>query len=325
MQLFFKNLFQEIKEVTIPLYKILIPFIFIIKFLEEIGAVNFIAKLFEPTMKIIGLPAELGIILVTAIIVNIYAALILFVNLVPSLDLTVAQITILTVAMLLSHNLPVESTISKSAGVSFWFATFYRIILTFIACWILNFVYVQFDYLSQPFVMTFTIDPPQAGLVPWFKDQLFNLIYVFGIIVVMVTFLEILKVIGVEQFLRKILTPPLKLFGISDAAMNIIIVGITLGLQFGGGILIKEVNSGKIDKQSVFLSILMINLIHALFEDTLLMLLVGGHYSGVVFGRIFFGLVFSLLIFKFYQNFSSFFEKYVFDQKLRLLPSQKIN
>ena len=29
-----------------------------------------------------------------------------------------------------------------------------------------------------------------------------------------------------------------------------------MGLQFGGGILIKEVNSGKIDKQSVFLSIL---------------------------------------------------------------------
>jgi hypothetical protein len=79
-------------------------------------------------MKVIGLPAELGIILVTAIVVNIYAALILFINLVPSLDLTVAQITILTVAMLLSHNLPVESAISKSAGVSFWFATFYRII-----------------------------------------------------------------------------------------------------------------------------------------------------------------------------------------------------
>ena len=121
------------------------------------------------------------------------------------------------------------------------------------------------------------------------------------------------------------LSPPLKFFGSSDAAMNIIIVGITLGLQFGGGILIKEVNSGKIDKQSVFLSILMINLIHALFEDTLLMLLVGGHYSGVIFARIFFGLVISLLMLKCYQKYSKFFEKHVFDEKLRLLPEQKIN
>ena len=323
--MFFKNLAREIKDVTIPLYKILIPFIFIVKFLEEIGAIELLSKFFEPLMKVIGLPAELGIILVTAIVVNIYAALILFINLVPSLDLTVAQITILTVAMLLSHNLPVESAISKSAGVSFWFVTFYRIIGAFISCWILNVIYSHFNFLSETFVMTFTIDPPEPGLLIWLKDQFFNLIYVFVIIVVMVTFLEILKLIGVEKFLRRVLFPPLKFFGISEAATNIIIVGITLGLQFGGGILIKEVNSGKIDKQSVFLSILMINLIHALFEDTLLMLLVGGHYSGVIFARIFFGLVISLLMLKCYQKYSKFFEKHVFDEKLRLLPEQKIN
>ena len=227
--------------------------------------------------------------------------------------------------MLLSQNLPVESAISKSAGVSFWFATFYRIIGTFISCWILNVIYSHFNFLSETFVMTFTIDPPEPGLLIWLKDQFFNLIYIFVIIVAMVTFLEILKLIGVEKFLRRILSPPLKFFGISEAATNIIIVGITLGLQFGGGILIKEVNSGKIDKQSVFLSILMINLIHALFEDTLLMLLVGGHYSGVIFARIFFGLVISLLMLKCYQKYSKFFEKHVFDEKLRLLPEQKIN
>ena len=68
--MFFKNLAQEIKDVTIPLYKILIPFIFIVKFLEEIGAIELLSKFFEPLMKVIGLPAELGIILVTAIVVN---------------------------------------------------------------------------------------------------------------------------------------------------------------------------------------------------------------------------------------------------------------
>jgi hypothetical protein len=102
--------------------------------------------------------------------------------------------------------------------------------------------------------------------------------------------------------------------------MNIIIVGMTIGLQFGGGILIKEVNSGKIDKQSVFLSVMLINLIHAIFEDTLLMLAVGGHYSGVVFARIIFGLLISLLMLKLYKNFNLLFEKYIFNNKLKLLP-----
>jgi hypothetical protein len=323
--MFFTKLFQEIKDVTIPLYKILIPFVFIIKFLEIIGAVDLIAKAFDPLMSLMGMPAAFGIIWVTALVVNIYAALILLVNLLPFIDVSVAQITILTVAMLLCHNLIVESAISRSAGVSFLFTVVFRLISAFFACWILNLIYTYFNYLNQPFVTSFTIEPPQTGLLFWLKDQSLYLFYIFIIVVILVTLLEVLKFIGVENILKKILTPPLKFFGISDSAMNIIIVGMTMGLQFGGGILIKEVNSGKIDKQSVFLSILMVNLVHAIFEDTLLMLAVGGHYSGVVFARIIFGLVISLLMFKIYKRYNLFFEKYIFNEHLRSLPAYKKN
>ena len=323
--MFFTKLFQEIKDVTIPLYKILIPFVFIIKFLEIIGAVDLIAKAFDPLMSLMGMPAAFGIIWVTALVVNIYAALILLVNLLPFIDVSVAQITILTVAMLLCHNLIVESAISRSAGVSFLFTVVFRLISAFFACWILNLIYTYFNYLNQPFVTSFTIEPPQTGLLFWLKDQSLYLFYIFIVVVILVTLLEVLKFIGVENILKKILTPPLKFFGISDSAMNIIIVGMTMGLQFGGGILIKEVNSGKIDKQSVFLSILMVNLVHAIFEDTLLMLAVGGHYSGVVFARIIFGLVISLLMFKIYKRYNLFFEKYIFNEHLRSLPAYKKN
>ena len=318
--MFFKKLFQEIKDVIIPLYKILIPFVFIIKFLEIIGVVDLIAGVFEPLMSLIGLPAEFGIIWVTALVVNIYAALILFVNLLPFIDVSVAQITILTVAMLFAHNLAVESAISRSAGVSFLFTVIFRLVSAFLACWVLNLIYTYFNYLNQPFVSSFTIELPQVGLLFWFQDQALYLFYIFIIVVILVTLLEVLKLIGVENFLKKILAPPLRFFGISDSAMNIVIVGMTMGLQFGGGILIKEVKSGKIDKQSVFLSILMINLIHAIIEDTLLMLAVGGHYSGVIFARIIFSLVISLLMLKIYQRYNLFFEKYVFNERLRSLP-----
>ena len=321
--MFFIKLFREIKDVTVPLYKILIPFVFIIKFLEIIGAVDLIAKAFDPLMSLIGMPAEFGIIWVTALVVNIYAALILLVNLLPFIEVSIAQITILTVAMLLCHNLIVESAISKSAGVSFLFTVIFRLISAFFACWILNLIYTYFNYLNETFVTSFTIEPSQAGLLFWLKDQALYLFYIFIIVVILVTLLEFLKFIGVENFLKKILIPPLKFFGISDSAMNIIIVGMTMGLQFGGGILIKEVNSAKIDKQSVFLSILMINLVHAIFEDTLLMLAVGGHYSGVVFARIIFGLGISLLMLKIYKRYNLFFEKYIFNEHLRSLPVYK--
>ena len=256
--MFYKKLFREIKDVVIPLYKILVHFVFIIKLLEVTGIVNLIANAFEPLMSLIGLPPELGIIWVTALIINIYAALILLVNLLPFLDVTVAQITVLTVAMLLCHNLAIESAISKSGGVSFLFTSFYRILSAFLTCWVLNLIYIKFNFLNEPFITSFTIAPLQSGLIIWVKNQTLYLFYILIIVVVLITLLEILKAIGIESFLKKILTPPLRFFGISDSAMNIIIVGMTIGLQFGGGILIKEVNSGKIDKQSVFLSILMI-------------------------------------------------------------------
>ena len=321
--MFFKNLLKEIIDVTIPLYKILIPFIFIIKFLEEVGIVQIITKTFEPLVGLIGLPSELGIIWVTAIVVNIYAALILFVNLLPYLDVTVAQVTVLTVAILICHNLLIESAISKSAGVSFLFTSIYRFISAFIICFILNLIYSKLNYLNEPFTSSFTVELPQPGLWFWLKDQTLYLFYIFIIVVVLITILEILKLIGVESFLKKILVPPLRFFGISESAMNIIIVGMTIGLQFGGGILIKEVNSGRIDKQSVFLSVLLINLVHAVIEDSLLMLAVGGHYSGVFFARIIFGLLISLLMLKIYKNFNLFFERFVFNEKLRLLPNYK--
>ena len=321
--MFFKKLLLEIKDVTIPLYKILIPFVFIIKLLEVAGMVDLIAKVFAPLMGLIGLPSELGIIWVTAIVINIYAALILFINILPGLDVSVAEITILTVAMLLAHNLLVESAISRSAGVSFIFTCLYRLVSAFLACWVLNLIYSTFNYLQVPFITSFTLEAPQSDLWLWLKDQILYLFYIFIIVVVLVTILEFLKVIGIESFLKKILAPPLRFFGISESAMNIIIIGMTIGLQFGGGILIKEVNSAKIDKQSVFLSILMINLVHAIIEDTLLMLAVGGHFSGVIFARIIFGLLISLLMLKIYQTFSLFFEKYVFNKKLKLLPNLK--
>ena len=319
--MFFKKLLREIKDVAIPLYKILIPFIFIIKLLEITGVVDLIAKAFAPLVGLIGLPPELGIIWVTALVVNIYAALILLVNILPSLDISVAQITILTVAMLLCHNLLVESAISRSAGVSFLFTSFYRLVSAFFVCCILNLIYSKFNYLHEPFTTSFTLEMPQPGFWFWLKNQILYLFYIFIIVAALITILEILKVIGIESFLKKILAPPLKFFGISESAMNIIIVGMTIGLQFGGGILIKEVNSGKIDKQSVFLSILMINLVHAVIEDTLLMLAVGGHFSGVIFARIIFSLLISLVMFRIYQIFNLFFERHVFNVKLKKLPN----
>jgi len=309
---FLKNSLTEIKVICIPLYKILIPFIFIIKILEEIGVIKIISNFFEPVVQLMGLPPELGIVWVTAIIINVYAGIVVFVNVVPTLDLTVAQITVLTLIILIAHNILVESSVSRAAGVSFFYAAFLRIGMAFIAGLILSRIYSNFGFLQEKFSLVLEQQAVHADYYSWIKGQIKNLIYIFVIICILVFSLNFLKAIGVEKLIRKLLERPLKIMGISPGAINIIIVGLTIGIQFGGGLLIKEAKSGAINKQSILLSLSLLNLVHAVIEDTILMTILGGHISGILFFRVIFSLIVVLGILFLYKKFTLLFNKLVF-------------
>ena len=293
----------DIKDICIPLYKILIPFVFIVKLLEISGVIEFLAELIQPLMSLVGLTPELGLVLVTAILVNMYAAIVLFINLIPILDVNVAQVTILTTMILVCHNIPIESAVCKAAGISFTYTAVLRFFSAFLLGFILKLIYFNFELLMDPFDTLVKLDPLPTEFWPWLYYQFVNLVYVFFIVCIMVIILEILKKIGIERLFEIIFVPPLKLFGIQKEAMNIIIVGMTIGIQYGGGILIKDVKSGKIDKQSVFLAVSLLNLLHAIIEDTILMALIGGHISGILFARVIFSLVLSYLIFMIYKRY----------------------
>jgi spore maturation protein SpmB len=296
---------NDIKEICIPLYQILIPFVFIIKILELSGAIEFTAKVLEPLMSLVGLTPELGLVFVTAFLINIYAALVLFVNILPGIEVSIAEITILTTMILVAHNLPIECAICKAAGISIIYTASLRLISAFILGFILKLIYFNFGFLTETFQTFFKVQPPPENTLYWFLDQFKTLVYIFFLVCLMATVLEVLKIIGVERLFEKVFMPPLRLFGIQKEAMNIIIVGMFIGIQFGGGMLIREVRKGNIDKQSLFLSVSLLNLLHAMIEDTILMFLVGGHISGILFARVIFSLIASYLIFIVYKKYFS--------------------
>jgi hypothetical protein len=90
----------------------------------------------------------------------------------------------------------------------------------------------------------------------------------------------------------RLLSPVLKSMGIGREAGTITIVGVTLGLSYGGGLIIHEARSGRIPAKDVFLALTFMGLCHSLIEDTLLMLLLGADISGVLCARMAFSLVF---------------------------------
>ena len=63
---------------------------------------------------------------------------------------------------------------------------------------------------------------------------------------------------------------------------------MTLGLGFGGGLLIKEVRTGSIPRHDVFGVLVLINLLHSVFEDTAVVMLLGPSLLIILGGRFLF-------------------------------------
>ncbi|MGR5357964.1 hypothetical protein [Vibrio chagasii] len=288
---FFKELLKEIFDVTSTLFRIMIPIIIVIKVVEELGGIVILSEWLSPIMESVGLPKEMGLVWATTILTNIYAGLIILIN--SDVTLTVAQASVLGSMILLAHSLPIEGAIAKKAGVS-WLATLsVRVGGSLVLAWLLNLSYQYGDLLNYPATVLWQPEvSSDNSYIGWAIEQLKNFAVIFMVISALLLLLKVLKVLGIEKLMALLLRPFLRLLGISKDATNLTIIGITLGLSFGGGLLINEAKKGHIAARDVFTAIMLLNLLHSLIEDTLLILLIGADFYTIFWGRI----VFSVLI-----------------------------
>ncbi|NGN97220.1 hypothetical protein G5S52_05980 [Grimontia sp. S25] len=287
---FFQRTLAESVNVAITLYKVMIPTIIVVKIFEEFGGVVWFSSFIAPLMNAVGLPSEMGLVWATAIFVNIYSALVVLIN--TDVTMSVAQASILSCMILLAHSMPIEVGLAKKSGVSVWWSILTRVGGALLLGWLLHLTYSatgslqeQAKIIWQPSMETAT------SLAAWGISQLQNLILVFVIIVALIFVLNILKVIGIEKLIAKALSPFLRLLGISKEATNLTLIGITLGLSYGGGLLINEAKKGHIPPRDIFTAITLLGLLHSLIEDTLLMLVIGADFTAIFWGRLVFALV----------------------------------
>ena len=121
------------------------------------------------------------------------------------------------------------------------------------------------------------------------------------------------KLLGVEKLMAILLRPFLRILGISKEATNLTIIGITLGLSFGGGLLISEAKRGHIAARDVFTAIMLLNLLHSLIEDTLLIMLIGADFYTIFWGRLVFSVLVVALIAQFIKRLDDHFcERYFY-------------
>ena len=292
----FFEIFIESKKIFIVLFKVIVPIVIIIRILEVMGLIPIFAKLLEPLTSFVGIDGSLGLVWMAAMLVNIYAGMAAFATLQSMFDYSVAETTIVGLMLLIAHSLPIEVAIAKKSGISASFTFIFRFINALIAGKLLFFLYQYFDLYQELNVSVLAIPDSNISHVEWGISQIKNFLMIFSIIFSIITLINLLKSFGIWQFILRILKVPLNFLGMSDKVANIILIGLTLGISFGGGFLIEESKKKEISKKDIFLSMAFLGLCHSIIEDTILILLLGSHISGILFFRLIYTIFIILIV-----------------------------
>jgi len=293
-----KNVLGDAVKTSIALFKIIIPLSIITKILTDAGVTDYLGQVLAPVMQLVGLPGSMGLVWATAMVTNIYGGITVFAALAPQAGLTVAQVTVLTTMMLVAHSLPVEVRITQVAGLRLWTMLTLRVGCALVLGWLLYQIYTLGDFLQTPNEALWNPPFRDSSWLGWAQAEIKNLATIFLIILGLIFLMRLLAWLKIIDLLEKLLEPILTRLGMSRAAAPTTIIGMILGLSYGGGLIIQEAHSGRLGKHNVFFSLALLSICHSIIEDGLLMVLLGGDLSGVLWARVGFSLLVIFLLVK---------------------------
>ncbi len=287
-----KQLVCDAGRVSLDLFKVMVPVIVATKILQELDWIRFLAAPLEPAMELVGLPARMGLVWATAIFSNLYSGMVVYVALVPEGPaLTTAQVTVLCTMMLIAHGLPVELQVAHKCGPSRTSQALVRL-LGALGCGLaLSWTFSALGLLQEPSRPLWSPEPVDPTLPAWAWSQTVTLASIFSIILGMMALMQALHKLRVTELMNWLLAPALRLLGVGRSAAAITVVGLTMGVTYGAGLILHEIRTGKVERKDVFASVTLMGLSHALIEDTLLMSLLGASTLGTFWGRLLFSLI----------------------------------
>lgn len=297
---FWPYVFRRTKNACVTLFTFMIPISIIIHLIQEWDLLTSISEVLTPVMQIVGLPAEMALVWLTSMVVNIYGGFLVLFAIHPALSepLTVAQLTTLCVMTLIAHTFPIELMIAKKTGVRVWVMFLIRFGFAVIAGIILINIYTAFGWLQDPVNLPHNDEPVHLSWGAWALNELQHYAIITCVIFVLVILIRILQVTGIIQIVNTFMQPALGWLGIGKEMLPLTVVGLTLGIAYGGGLLIEESHQGNLKPREIFYSMTLMGLFHSIIEDTILMLSLGGHWSGVLIFRPLFAFIITFLIVK---------------------------
>ena len=281
----------------INVLKMMIPISLGVKVLEEFGLIQWVGALLEPIMVLVGLPGVMGLVWAITLFTNLWAGALLFVVLAGTVDMTSAQVTVLGIMMLMAHGLPIELRMVQKCGVSVLFSLALRVFSAIILAGVFNHIFTYYGLLSEPAqILIGNVDNVDTSLTAWIYHQLESYVFVFIMLAFLVFLMDVLKKYGLIHKIGVLLSPYLSLMGVSKKCAPITFLGMTLGLVYGGALLLRELEKNDMDEDDVLISVTSMNLFHSLIEDSIIIFLMGGALFWIVVVRFIFTAIIMKLI-----------------------------
>ena len=269
------------------LLKLTIPVSFAVFLLDFFGILNVIAGWVAPLFKLIGLSGEASIVLITSIFTNIYSVIAVM----TTLGIGYREGTILAVMCLISHALIVETAIQKKTGSTPWRMVVIRLTASFIAAWMLNLILPGEMAARTGNIISHTKEW-MPSLTEWAKAMAITTLKIVVLVNLLLILQKILNEFGLIKWILKPFIPLLHIMGLPANTGFLWMVAYTLGLSYGGAIMISQSEEGNLSKEDADLLNHHIAISHSQLEDTLLFVAMGYHFGILIVPRLLLSMVY---------------------------------
>jgi hypothetical protein len=270
------------------LLKIILPISFIVRLLDYSGVLGVISTHVEPVFAILGLPGETAIVFLTSIFSPLYAPI----ALISSMTLGVREATILSIMCLVSHNLIIESSVQAKTGSNFWMMITLRLLSSLFIAFILNIVMPHGDCAIVGTGVGTELDAELGDiLLSWITGSTNVIITIIVIVTSLMILHYILEEFRLMRGISSVLSPLMKLFGLSGDSAFLWLVGNLVGLAYGGAIMVEQVEQKKLTLKDGNLLNYHLAISHSLLEDTLIFVAIGIPALWIISSRLLFAAI----------------------------------
>ncbi len=278
-----KNSFANALKSSWLIIKLVIPIYILADLLLYYGLLSKISFIFEPITKLLHLPPEAALSIVSGMFLNLYAAI----SFAAPLGLSPSEWTILAIFLGVCHSLLIENAIMAKVGLPNYISYILRV----------------GGGLIVAYSATFFVNGNSAkSVAKELSKRDFSSIYdllMHSFYNASILALKIIAIITVLIFVMDFIKSKLKHKNVSTPfALG---TGILLGITYGAGILINE--SKSMSKKDIIFVAVFLSILHSVIEDPLLFVIYGASFTQIVTFRLIWAIIFAVLAVIFYERF----------------------